>query len=64
MNDPIVEEARHAGEALFDRFNGDLHAVCEYLRNRSKDQGRAVVSLPPKKPLDPRVAVQSTKKVG
>lgn len=49
-DDPIVEEARRAGEELFARFGNDMHAVCEYLRRRAREEGRHVVSMPPKRP--------------
>ena len=62
--DPIVEEARRAGQALFARFNDDMEAVCEYLRQRTDDAaraGREVLSLPPR-PAQPRP--KQTKKAG
>lgn len=38
MNDePIVEEIPRAGEALFDRFDHDMVAVCEYLASRTAE---------------------------
>ena len=58
--DTIVEEMRRAGEALFARFDNDLHAVCAYLRNRAQEQGRKTVAMPPKRVLPPK----PTKKVG
>ena len=62
--DPIVEEVRRAGQALFDRFDNDMAAVCDYLNRRTAEaasDGRAVVSLPPRRPEAP---AKPTKKVG
>jgi hypothetical protein len=62
--DPIVEEVRRAGQALFDRFNNDMVAVCDYLSRRTAEAanaGRPVVSLPPRRPEAP---APPTKKVG
>ncbi|MDQ3441543.1 MAG: hypothetical protein M3478_14465 [Planctomycetota bacterium] len=61
MSDPIVEEGRNAGKAYIDSFNGDLRAVCEDLRRRAREEGRKLVSLPPK---PPRSYVTSAKKIG
>jgi hypothetical protein len=49
--DPIVEETRKAGVELFARFNNDVHAVCEYLRQRAVDRGSKTVALPPRQPM-------------
>jgi hypothetical protein len=51
MKDPLVEEARKAGQAYIDSFKGDLKAVCADLRRRARAEGREVVSLPPKPPV-------------
>ena len=62
--DPIVEEVRRAGQALFDRFGNDMAAVCEYLSRRTMeaaDSGHPVASLPPRRPEEP---APPTKKVG
>ena len=48
--DPIVEEARKAGQAYIDSFKGDWKAMLEDLRKRSERQGRQPISLPPKPP--------------
>jgi hypothetical protein len=50
--DPIVEEARRAGDAYMKRFNYDLKAVFADLRRRTeaaRAAGRQVVSLPPRR---------------
>jgi hypothetical protein len=54
MDDPIVEEARRAGQKYVDAFKGDWKALIADLRRRSRREGRKVVSLPPRPPR-PRV---------
>jgi hypothetical protein len=49
-DDPIVEEARAAGQAYVDSFKGDWKALIADLRRRSEEAGRRTVSLPPKAP--------------
>ncbi len=34
---PIVKETRAAREELFARFNHDLAALCEYLREKERE---------------------------
>jgi hypothetical protein len=51
MTDPLIEEARSAGQAYIDQFKGDLKAVCADLRRRAREERRQVVNLPPKRPL-------------
>jgi hypothetical protein len=51
-DDPVVDEARRAGEAYLARFNFDMEAACEDLRRRTEEArlaGRQVVSFPPKR---------------
>jgi hypothetical protein len=65
MNDPLIEEARKAGQAYIDSFNGDIKAVCADLRRRAREEGRTVVALPPKPPLSRApVPPAPTKKAG
>ena len=45
--DPIVEEVRRAREAIAARFNYDLHAICEYLREQDRKSGEKIVNLRP-----------------
>ena len=47
-DDPLVEEARRAGQAYIDSFRGDWSALLADLRRRSEEAGRTVVSLPPR----------------
>jgi hypothetical protein len=49
-DDPLVEEARRAGQAYINSFKGDRKAMLEDLRLRAERGGRRVVSLPPKRP--------------
>lgn len=46
--DPIVEEIRKWRREYAARFHYDLNAICQDLRQRQKDGGRQVVSLPPR----------------
>jgi hypothetical protein len=62
MTDPLVEEARKAGQAYIDSFKGDLRAVCGDLRRRARQEGRTVVSLPAKPPVDRDSARSASKK--
>jgi hypothetical protein len=50
--DPIVEEARRAGDEYMRQFGYDLKAVFNDLRQRTESAklaGRKVVSLPPRR---------------
>jgi len=49
-DDPIVEQARKAGQAYIDSFKGDWKAMLADLRRRSEEAGRTVVSYPPRRP--------------
>lgn len=46
--DPIVEEIRQLRQQYAARFNHDLKAICQDLRERQKKGGRKVVTLPPR----------------
>ena len=46
--DPIVEEIRQLRQQYAARFNHDLKAICQDLRERQKKAGRKVVRLPPR----------------
>lgn len=63
-DDPLVEEARHAGQAYIDSFNGDWKAIIADLQRRAREEGREVVSLPPKPPHPWQVKRQPNKKAG
>ena len=46
--DPIVEEVRQARDAYASQFNYDLKKICKDLKEKEKEYGKRVVSLPPK----------------
>jgi hypothetical protein len=46
--DPIVQEVRQLRQQYAARFNHDLKAICQDLRERQKKGGRKVVTLPPR----------------
>ena len=48
--DAVVEQARRAGQAYVDSFNGDWRALIADLRRRTEARGRQPVALPPKPP--------------
>jgi hypothetical protein len=48
--DPIVNDTRAARAELFARFNQDLAALCEYLREKEREHGARVVTLKPRRP--------------
>ena len=48
--DPIVEETRAAREQLSARFNHDLAALCQYLREQEREHPDRVVTLEPRRP--------------
>jgi hypothetical protein len=47
-NDPIVDEIRRIRQEHTDRFDGDLHAICEDLRRQERESGREYVSFAPR----------------
>ena len=53
MNDPIVDEVRRIKDELAARFNYDLKAIYEHLKQREKEReektGRKFVSYPPRR---------------
>jgi hypothetical protein len=54
-DDPIVEEARRAGQQYVDSFKGDWKALIADLRRRAEEAGRKPVSMPPRRPEAKRV---------
>ena len=60
-NEPLVEDARRAGQAYVDSFKGDWKSLLADLRRRGEAEGRQAVSLPPKAP---RSRPSATRKVG
>ena len=60
-NDPIVDEIRRIRQEHTDKFNGDLHAICEDLRRQESESGREYVSYPPRR-IEAIAASTSTEK--
>ena len=48
--DPIVKETRAAREELFARFNHNLAALCEYLREKEREHSDRVATLESRRP--------------
>jgi hypothetical protein len=61
--DPI-EQARTAGKAYIASFNGDLKALATDLNKRAIEEGREVISMPPKSPHPWQLPPSIDKKVG
>ena len=56
-NDPIVEEVHKIREAYAEKFDNDLHKICEDARLRQQRENRKVVKRLAKKPVvQPEVA--------
>ena len=51
--DPIVEETRSRREELARRFNYDIKAIGEALRQRQKASGQKPLTRPPKRVKPP-----------
>ncbi len=60
-NDPIVDEIRRIRQEHTDKFNGDLHAICEDVRLQERESGREYVSYPPRR-VETVAASTSTEK--
>ena len=54
--DTIVEEVRKIRQAHAARFNYDLRAIFDDLKEQERRSGRKVVSLPPKRPRPRTIA--------
>lgn len=50
--DPIVEEVRRWRDEYAAQFGYDLAAICRDLREKQKESGIEIVSLPPR-PVSP-----------
>jgi hypothetical protein len=61
MNDPIVDEVRRFRDELAARFNYDLKAIYDHLKQREKEReektGRKFVSYPPRR-VEPAAVAQ------
>ena len=51
MIDPIVKKVKEARHKHAERFNFDLHTICEDLKKKEKNCGHPIKSLPAKKLL-------------
>ena len=40
IDDPIVDEIRRIRRAYAEKFNNDLHAICEDLRRQERESDR------------------------
>ncbi|CAK0776823.1 hypothetical protein CCP3SC1AL1_860010 [Gammaproteobacteria bacterium] len=49
--DPIIEETRRIKDEYAKKFNYDLHAICEDLRQKQSLSGHRVVFRQPRKPV-------------
>ena len=47
--DPILEEVHRAKEAVAAKYGFDIHKMVEDMMKRQGEDGRKVVSLPPRK---------------
>ncbi len=50
--DPIIEEIHKVRKEYAERFDNDLHRICEDARRKQGSQGRLVVPGNPKPALD------------
>jgi len=57
-NDPIVEELHKHRQKMAAQFNYDVHAACQYYRDRQKISGQPVVSKKPKLIKDLKPIIQ------
>lgn len=48
IDDPIVEEVRRAGDAVFREANYDIRIVCERLRAAEREHPERIATLPPR----------------
>lgn len=48
MEDPIIEEIHAIREEIAKRYNYDAKAIAEAMRKASAENGREVISLPPR----------------
>lgn len=60
-NDPIVDEIRRIRKEHTDKFNGDLHAICEDIRRQERESGRKYVSYPPRRIEDVAASTSTDK---
>jgi bisphosphoglycerate-dependent phosphoglycerate mutase len=56
--DPIVKEVREVREQIAAEHHHDLRALCRHLQEREKQESRALVTRPPRRPGIRRTAAQ------
>lgn len=49
QDDEVMAEIRRYRDEFAARFNGDLHRMAEYLRQREREGEHMVVTRPPKR---------------
>ena len=52
MIDTLIDEVRRAGQAYIESFKGNDQAMVADLRQRAQNEGRQLVTLPPKPPQE------------
>lgn len=58
MTDPIVDEVRRVRDAHAAKFNYDLDAIFQDIKEQEKKSGRKFVSYPPRRVEMPNQALQ------
>jgi hypothetical protein len=48
-NDSIVDEVRNNGLVMVERYNKNIEAICEALKERERTSGRRVVNRAPRR---------------
>jgi hypothetical protein len=65
MKDPILEEIYATREKLAKRFNYDIRAIAEHLRQEQEKSGRKIVRREPlRRPEAPKSAADDLPKTG
>ncbi len=59
MNDSIVDEVRHVRDAHAAKFNYDLDAIFQDIKDQEKKSGLVFVSYPPRR-TEPKQTAQPT----
>jgi len=55
-HDPVVEDIKRVRDAYAKKFEYDLHAICEDIRERQMRSGRIIVSRSLRKPVEKKNA--------
>ncbi len=62
-DDSIVDQIHRVREEIAERFDNDLHSICEDARRRQEQSGRKSVKLPAR-PADQKTESSKTKQAG